>query len=85
MGGGRYSNGRELSPPTFSYRKNGEGDFSYRDVVSVTRSVTGRAAELPLLSAGFSSKAGQRSRFMTLVTIFIIPISENVLRTNFYH
>ena len=33
----------------------------------MTRSVTGRAAsELPLLSAGMSSKAGQKSRFMTL-------------------
>lgn len=67
----RYSNGgRELSPLNSSYRKNGNGnhesDFSYRDVVSVTRSVTGRAAELPLLSAGFSSKAGQKSKFMTL-------------------
>ena len=70
----RYSNGngngRELSPLSSVYgRKNSGGpefDFSYRDVVSVTRSVTGRAADLPLLSAGFSSKAGQRSKFMTL-------------------
>jgi hypothetical protein len=66
----KFSNGnghwRELSPPNFSYRRNGDVDFSSRDVVSVTRSVTGRAAELPLLSAGLSSKAGQRSRFMTL-------------------
>ena len=64
------NNGRELSPLNFSYRKNGrpdpEYDFSYRDVVSVTRSVTGRAADLPLISAGFSSKAGNRSKFMTL-------------------
>ena len=73
-GGSKYSNGgggggywRELSPPNFSSRRNAEPDFSYRDVVSVTRSVTGRAAsELPLLSAGMSSKAGQKSRFMTL-------------------
>jgi hypothetical protein len=67
----RYGNGgRELSPLNSSFRKNGNGnhesDFSYRDVVSVTRSVTGRAAELPLLSAGFSSKVGQKSKFMTL-------------------
>ncbi len=67
---GSRNNGRELSPLNFSYRKNGrldpDYDFSYRDAVSVTRSVTGRAAELPLVSAGFSSKAGQRSKFMTL-------------------
>ena len=64
--GPKYSNGngnwRELSPPNFSYRRNADSEFSSRDVVSVTRSVTGRAAELPLLSAGLS----QRSRFMTL-------------------
>lgn len=67
--GRSLASGRALSPGfrRANGRSDFDGDFSLRDVVSVTRSVTGRAAELPILSAGLSLKlSGQKSRFMTL-------------------